>query len=122
MTSRNIIGNKSSLQDKKNTLIFHVIKDGRIYPAMIVQIGQNILAYLNVCPHAGLPLNGFGTDVFCRQGKKLMCHAHGALFDPDNGLCIDGPGKGMSLIPLTIEVNNGGDITLTDRDYTFHIK
>ncbi|MGE0796852.1 MAG: Rieske (2Fe-2S) protein [Lautropia sp.] len=64
-------------------------------------------AYLNVCPHQGIPYN-FGADVFCvydlEERRDLVCVHHAALFHLDDGRCYEGPCTGQSLAPVDIRI------------------
>lgn len=66
-------------------------------------------AYLNQCPHTGINLNWQPNKCFDSSEKYLICSLHGALFQPDDGLCIYGPCTGESLKPLELEIE-GDDI------------
>ncbi len=47
--------------------------------------------WYNVCPHQGRALN-FAPDRFITDDQgRLVCCAHGAVFEPDEGLCVAGP-------------------------------
>jgi nitrite reductase/ring-hydroxylating ferredoxin subunit len=72
--------------------------------ALLVRIGDTVHAYLNRCPHAGRPLNFGPGRVLTADGTLLQCHAHGALFEKDSGLCIAGPCVEDSLrrLPVTV--------------------
>lgn len=67
----------------------------------------SIGAYLNSCPHAGLPLNFKPNEFFAPHVPLLQCTVHGALFEPRNGLCVAGPCAGQSLRSLDIEIRDG---------------
>ncbi|MGC3981796.1 MAG: Rieske (2Fe-2S) protein [Steroidobacteraceae bacterium] len=73
----------------------------------VVRYQGEVHAYLNSCPHAGLPLN-FKPDVFFAPHVELLqCVAHGALFEPETGECVAGPCFGQSLQMLDIQVHEG---------------
>jgi nitrite reductase/ring-hydroxylating ferredoxin subunit len=75
--------------------------------ALLVRDGEAVYAYLNRCPHAGRPLN-IGTGTFTTaDGTLLQCHAHGALFEKNSGLCIAGPCVDESLRSLPVHVVHG---------------
>jgi nitrite reductase/ring-hydroxylating ferredoxin subunit len=63
--------------------------------------------FVNVCPHAGTELDWQPGEFFEESGLYLVCATHGALFEPDTGLCIAGPCQGMRLQPLTVEESHG---------------
>ncbi len=71
---------------------------------VLIRYGQLALAYLNVCPHAGRPLN-WAPGRFLLAHGQLVCAAHGASFRPEDGFCIGGPCRGQSLKPLAVRVD-----------------
>ena len=46
-------------------------------------------------------------DIFTNQGDALMCQTHGAVYEPDTGLCTRGPCVGASLFPLEVTEEDG---------------
>jgi nitrite reductase/ring-hydroxylating ferredoxin subunit len=44
------------------------------------------------------------------DGSRIVCHAHGAEFLPDTGLCVRGPCLGKRLSPVPIAVDGSGDV------------
>jgi nitrite reductase/ring-hydroxylating ferredoxin subunit len=75
---------------------------------LVVQARAGVVrAFLNCCPHAGLPLNLKPHGFLSPDGALLMCHSHGALFEKEDGLCVAGPCAGRSLRAIPIEVDAG---------------
>ena len=70
-------------------------------------------AYVNSCPHRGTELDWQPGEVFEETGLYLICATHGALFEPDSGLCVAGPCHGARLQSLAIDVR-GNDVVLSD--------
>lgn len=68
----------------------------------VVKTGDGVVAYLDRCPHAGTPLEWQEDRFFDASGQYLQCATHGALFQPHDGKCIDGPCFGDSLTALPI--------------------
>lgn len=64
-------------------------------------------AYVNLCMHLPVPLDGGRGRFFDRDGKYLLCRTHGALYRPEDGYCIEGPCQGMRLERLTVDEANG---------------
>jgi nitrite reductase/ring-hydroxylating ferredoxin subunit len=69
----------------------------------IVNTGGHHYAYVNRCPHAGTPLDCWPNEFFTEDGLHLICATHGAVFEPDTGICIAGPCPGACLEPLRVE-------------------
>ncbi len=83
---------------------------GLPFQAMMLRDEQGtIQAYRNHCQHLPVPLDG-GTRRFLTDDKKLLiCRTHGATYRLHDGLCIDGPCKGMNLMRLDWE-DRAGDL------------
>lgn len=71
---------------------------------ILVRKGDEVRAYLNVCPHAGRPLNLPDGRVFLHQGEFILCPVHGASFDLVNGQCAGGPAVGDRLTEIAIRL------------------
>ncbi len=78
------------------------------YPlfGFVVQKEGTLYGYKNVCPHAGRPLDWAPNAFLTKTKEHIMCSAHGAMFELENGLCVGGPCLGRSLAPWTIEVRD----------------
>ena len=75
---------------------------------LLVATPDGARAYRNVCPHASIPLDRDGEPLLTADGLFLVCHNHGALFEPEDGLCVAGPCEGESLDPLRIVRRGAG--------------
>lgn len=60
-------------------------------------------AYQNRCRHLPVPLDWGDGEVLDESGAMLQCRTHGALYQIEDGLCVAGPCKGHTLIPVEIE-------------------
>ncbi len=69
--------------------------------------GGQLRAYKNECRHLPIPLDDRdpGT-LWDAAGSRLACSAHGALYRPEDGLCIAGPCEGSHLRELPLIVEN----------------
>ncbi len=86
--------------------------DGRPIDGFVVNLGGDHYAYENRCPHAGRPLDlGLGR-FFTDDGRYLVCGAHGAVFAPATGVCVEGPCPGARLRPCSV-ARDGGDLVIT---------
>jgi nitrite reductase/ring-hydroxylating ferredoxin subunit len=77
-------------------------------PLVIVRWDDQVYGYINNCPHTPVQLDGRSPgQFFNRERSHLMCEKHGALFEVDTGLCLDGPCEGQGLTPLSLSVVDG---------------
>ncbi len=80
----------------------------------LVRRGNDVHAYVNRCPHAGHPLNLRPDEFLTDDRRHIVCDSHGAMFDPENGVCVAGPCPGQSLIKLPVRVESG--VVVLDAD------
>ncbi len=72
-----------------------------------VRLGNEVFAYVNVCPHRQMPLN-WKPDVFLAYDKsRIVCTMHAATFDIRQGHCVGGPCPGQSLVAVPIVIEDG---------------
>ncbi len=73
----------------------------------VIRRGADVFGYVNICPHAGLPLD-WKPDVFlCFDKRHIQCANHGARFDIATGSCVAGPLPGGRLRPVRLRIENG---------------
>ena len=83
------------------------VENGRFNnDAFIIYFKQRFYAYENSCPHTGVNLNWQKEQFFSFDGLYLQCSLHGALFEPDSGLCIRGPCQGAKLKAINLIVED----------------
>lgn len=82
---------------------------------MLKQDGQP-RAYLNFCPHLGIPLNLQPDEFMSMEGTHIQCSTHGALFQLEDGYCFSGPCRGESLTPLNLDITETGEIYLVSNE------
>ena len=73
----------------------------------VVRVGREVRGYVNVCPHAGHPLNLLPHRFLTADGALIVCSSHGALFEKATGLCVAGPCAGQSLRALPVLIEAG---------------
>jgi nitrite reductase/ring-hydroxylating ferredoxin subunit len=77
----------------------------RARSVLVGRAGGALRAYANVCRHREVPLD-FGMDTaMSDDGLGLLCHQHGALYRPEDGLCVLGPCKGERLVSVRVEAH-----------------
>ncbi|WP_018275769.1 Rieske (2Fe-2S) protein [Teredinibacter turnerae] len=73
-------------------------------PAFAVKRDGEIFAYINSCPHLGIPLEWQENNFLDDDGELIQCATHGALFLIETGECISGPCNGEHLQPININI------------------
>jgi nitrite reductase/ring-hydroxylating ferredoxin subunit len=74
------------------------------FVGFVVRRGNDVVGYVDACPHVGVPLALTPTGYLTRKGDYLICSTHGAMFRPEDGLCVAGPCSGRSLRPWPVQV------------------
>ncbi|WP_447717103.1 Rieske (2Fe-2S) protein [Pluralibacter gergoviae] len=74
----------------------------------------DIYLWRNRCPHLDTPMNWRENAFLNARGDLLVCFAHGALFEPDSGRCIQGACLGQRLTPLKWAVDAQGWLILRE--------
>jgi nitrite reductase/ring-hydroxylating ferredoxin subunit len=69
--------------------------------------GDRVRAWLNVCPHAGRRLDWAPGRFLVGKDGLLVCAAHGASFELEQGRCVAGPCRGDSLRAIAVTVQDG---------------
>lgn len=93
-------------------LALNIKSNNGIFPIIIMQRGSRILAFVNACPHQYLPLDYRSSNILSSDGNRLLCSAHGAMFDCETGEGITGEVLGCSLDQVPLMVSDTGKITI----------
>jgi nitrite reductase/ring-hydroxylating ferredoxin subunit len=80
---------------------------GQPYKIIVVRLGERVHGWRDFCPHyaGGIGL-AWKRDAYLNGARThIACHAHGAWFEIDTGVCVQGPciGKRLSRAPLTVD-------------------
>lgn len=74
----------------------------------VVRQGTRIHAWRNSCPHYDNARMAWKKDEFLNGARtRIVCGAHGALFEIDSGTCVLGPCLGQKLTPVPVEIRDG---------------
>ncbi len=85
---------------------FNLQTEDALISLMLIFQDDKYTAFKNFCPHQGRRMNySVGQFLTTPQGN-LVCPAHGAEFNPTDGLCINGPCLGQSLESIHIQLND----------------
>ena len=83
------------------------VLDGDAESLILYREGDNVRAWLNVCPHAGRRLDWAPGKFLKSKEGLLVCAVHGASFELLHGACVAGPCRGASLREVAVEVRDG---------------
>jgi len=81
--------------------------DGDAESLVLHRDGDQVRAWLNVCPHAGRRLDWAPGRFLKSRDGLLVCAAHGASFELAGGECVAGPCRGEALRAVAVEVADG---------------
>lgn len=81
--------------------------DGDAESLILYRLGDEVRAWLNVCPHAGRRLDWAPGQFLKSKDGHLVCAAHGASFELDRGDCVAGPCRGDALRAVQVQVRDG---------------
>ena len=76
-----------------------------LFLSFVIRRGDQVYGYIDHCPHAGWPLAGQPDRYLTKTGDRVICSAHGALFEPDTGVCTSGPCAGQALSPWPVKID-----------------
>jgi nitrite reductase/ring-hydroxylating ferredoxin subunit len=77
------------------------------FRGFVVRRGDDVYAYQNFCMHVGHPLNWKPDSFLTKDGSRIICSSHGALYEIESGLCVAGPCPGKKLRAVDAEVRDG---------------
>ena len=90
---------------------FEIHRDGVTYPAFVIRYREQVFGFVNRCAHRDLELDWSPGEFFDADSRYLICATHGALYEPQTGLCVAGPCKGQALDTLVV-TEYGGTVYL----------
>ena len=110
--AKRLICESAALLDGGKAVRFDLPHGHGSVPYFTMRFDGKVFAYVNRCPHRGTELDWNPGEVFDETGLYLICATHGAMFDPQTGLCISGPCEGGRLQALPIEEHDGAVIIM----------
>jgi nitrite reductase/ring-hydroxylating ferredoxin subunit len=91
---------------------FDPLREGRD-SLFVVRQGDRLYAWRDACPHErGTPMAWRKNAYLNANRGRIVCHAHGALFDIATGLCLLGPCMGQSLTAVPSALGSDGMIAV----------
>lgn len=96
--------------DDEHALVFDSVLVGRD------RRDGSLRVFANVCRHQMIPLDARAPDpadgVMTDDKRYLLCHAHGAIYRPRDGLCVSGPCAGASLLRIEATQPSAAELSL----------
>jgi nitrite reductase/ring-hydroxylating ferredoxin subunit len=83
------------------------------FALLLYRRGAEIHAYVNSCPHFGLPLNARADEFLLYNDGLIMCAHHSAVFSLVDGRCVEGLTSGERLEPVPVR-QVGDEIFMAD--------
>ena len=79
----------------------------------IVRQDDKAYAYVDICPHYGSTTLPWKKDRYLSaDNKHIVCAAHRAVFDIQDGTCVNGPCLGQALKKIEIVVSSDHEIRI----------
>ena len=82
-----------------------------VFAGFVIRRGEEVIGYVDSCPHAGWPLSGPNGRFLTRENDLILCAGHAALFRIEDGEMVAGPCSNVSLTPWSVRVE-GSDIVV----------
>ena len=83
-------------------------QEAKLELILLCDVAGEFRVFLNKCPHTGVNLNWQPNQCFDHTKEYVICSLHGALFQPEDGLCVYGPCSGQSLTMIPCIVSDDG--------------
>ncbi|HTS20220.1 MAG TPA: Rieske 2Fe-2S domain-containing protein [Casimicrobiaceae bacterium] len=106
--SERLICASDALVDGGPGVRFEIRRGGEVRAAFAVRFRGVVYAYVNECRHQSTELDWNPGEFFDAERLYLICATHGALYQPDTGLCVDGPCRGACLPRVAVRERDGG--------------
>jgi nitrite reductase/ring-hydroxylating ferredoxin subunit len=92
----------SVLENGGTAFVFEVAYLGQPQSAFAIRYQGQAHAYLNRCAHVPMELDWQAGQFFEDDKRYLMCATHGAIYEPDSGICVGGPCRGSRLVKIEL--------------------
>lgn len=98
--------NTTDLKESGEACSFDVRYQGQTCRAFALRWRGRVYGYLNRCSHVAMEMDWRPDHFLDLTGLHIVCASHGALFRPDTGQCVGGPGRGP-LIKIDMVEHDG---------------
>jgi len=99
----------ASLDELKNgeSKKFKIKRPDRDTEAFLIKKDGKYFAYLNLCRHWTVGLDFDDNEFFSEDKNWLVCKNHGAIYNPESGICESGPCGGAALYGVPLVEKDG---------------
>ena len=99
----------ASLDELKNgeSKKFKIKRSDRDTESFLIKKDGKYFAYLNLCRHWTVGLDFDDNEFFSKDKTWLVCKNHGAVYNPETGICESGPCGGAGLYKVPLLEKNG---------------
>jgi nitrite reductase/ring-hydroxylating ferredoxin subunit len=111
VAKRIVVAREDALAEHQ-TAKFVFDEDGGRKEGFVIRHHGRVYAYRNECRHIPMTMDWVENRFLSRDGCYVQCATHGARYQIDTGLCVDGPPLGERLRALPVE-EVGGEIVVT---------
>ena len=98
------------------TRVFGFERAGRREQGFLLRLAEGFVAFCNRCPHWNVDLDLGDERFYDERIAAIVCRNHGAIFEPESGLCTAGPCHGAYLERFEVEVD-GTDVRVHVIEY-----
>jgi len=106
-SSRIALCASQALAERGDAWVFDVLLWGRPARAFALRFEGRVVGYLNRCVHVAAEMDWQPGRFLDTQKRWIVCALHGATFEPSDGYCIAGPGRGQRLRSLRVAEEGG---------------
>ena len=107
-----VVAQHDALADACATIVALDTTEGNVFRLLLMRAGPGVHAFVNRCPHFGVPLAARQEQLLQKPGISISCNVHYARFRWSDGLCESGECKGESLISVPLEVHSDGRVCI----------
>ena len=112
------LGSVSELPDGMATLQALDTGGGVAQPfrLLLLRDGAQVRAFVNRCPHFGVPLAAKQSLLISQPGNSITCNVHYARFRWSDGMCDSGECVGEGLMPVPLVISANGQLSIGSAD------
>lgn len=86
--------------------VFQLFSNQKEIRLLLLRSGDNCFAYINRCPHFGVPLATVDSQLILEANRWVKCNVHYSRFRWQDGYCEAGECEGESLQKVALDIQN----------------